>query len=415
MQRHIILVTALVCGLVTATATASEVVHLPSPPFREVPSPAAAGAVGPFMHATPAGQVFLSWVEPAGDGHRLRFATLRGDEWSEPRTVAQGADWFVNWADVPSVIATDDGRMAAHWLEKSGPDTYAYDVRVAQSFDGGATWSEPVTPHRDGTETEHGFASLHYDDEWLHVVWLDGRKNGDESTPNEMTLRAARLDRKGHISGESELDGRVCDCCPTAVTPVDGGFIVAYRDRSPDEIRDIWAVRYVGGEWEKPFAVAADNWRIEGCPVNGPALASKGDDVAIAWFTMSGEEATVNAAWSSDGGKTFGDRRRLGGGNAIGRVDVVMALNGLSDVSWIATTDGGAEIRRRGFAPAAAGGAGHSIVSTSAARSSGYPHIAVTGDTFVVTWTHAGDPSRIRTAKGPVAPRAKTETNQFDD
>jgi hypothetical protein len=245
---------------------------------------------------------------------------------------------------------------------------------------------------------------LYFDDEWLHAVWLDGRKTGDEDTPNEMTLRAARIDRKGRISGETELDGRVCDCCPTAIAPIDGGFIVAYRDRSPEEIRDISAVRYVGGKWETPYTVAADNWKIEGCPVNGPALASRGNTVIIAWFTMKDGAGIVKGALSNDGGRTFGEPHRLDGGGAIGRADAVMLGGNLPDVSWIATTDDGAEIRHGGFAPDAFPAMGeHTIVSTSAARSSGYPRIAVAGGSLLVAWTQAGDPSRIRTATGPAA------------
>src|SRR3712207_8194276 len=60
-------------------------------------------------------------------------------------------------------------------LFRSGPGKYAYDVRIAQSADGGATWSPGVVPHRDGVPAEHGFVSL-----WpaggdsLGAVWLDG-------------------------------------------------------------------------------------------------------------------------------------------------------------------------------------------------------------------------------------------------
>ena len=42
----------------------------------------------------PDGAVILSWVEPDGDGHRLRFSQWRDAAWSEPRTVAAGAGWF---------------------------------------------------------------------------------------------------------------------------------------------------------------------------------------------------------------------------------------------------------------------------------------------------------------------------------
>ena len=52
---------------------------------------------------------------------------------------------------LPSVLRLPSGAIVAHWLQKSGADTYAYDVRVAQSMDGGASWSAPRVLHDDGT------------------------------------------------------------------------------------------------------------------------------------------------------------------------------------------------------------------------------------------------------------------------
>jgi hypothetical protein len=80
--------------------------------------------------------------------------------WSEAQTVSQGENWFVNWADFPSVVDLKDGSLTAHWLVKSGSSTYAYDVSILRSKDGGKSWSKPIVPHRDNTKTEHGFVSL---------------------------------------------------------------------------------------------------------------------------------------------------------------------------------------------------------------------------------------------------------------
>lgn len=102
----------------------------------------------------------LSWIERSGKLATLRFAERAALGWSEPRTVASGEDWFVNWADVPSVVPLDSETLAAHWLQRSGPGMYAYDVRLSWSHDGGKRWTTSVTPHHDGTPTEHGFASL---------------------------------------------------------------------------------------------------------------------------------------------------------------------------------------------------------------------------------------------------------------
>ena len=93
-----------------------------------------------------------------------------------------GDNWFVNWADFPSLATLPDGTLLAHWLRKSGPGTFTYDVQLAVSRDAGATWSEPLVPHRDGTESEHGFVSMAPEaGDRMCVAWLDGRSTvGDE-------------------------------------------------------------------------------------------------------------------------------------------------------------------------------------------------------------------------------------------
>ena len=122
-------------------------------------SPAAAGSAQPQLTVSDRG-VLLSWIERAGTQAVLKFAERTANGWTAPRQVAAGSDWFVNWADVPSVLRLADGSLYGHWLQKSGPSTYAYDVRLARSTDDGKTWSPSFTPHHDGTQTEHGFASL---------------------------------------------------------------------------------------------------------------------------------------------------------------------------------------------------------------------------------------------------------------
>src|SRR5258708_7811707 len=61
----------------------------------------------------------------------------------------------------------------------------ASGIGIRQSGDGGRTWSAPLTPHRDGTATEHGFVSLAAESGDLAAVWLDGRKTAghDEGAP----------------------------------------------------------------------------------------------------------------------------------------------------------------------------------------------------------------------------------------
>jgi hypothetical protein len=100
---------------------------------RELPSPAGDGSGQPNLAVSPDGLVHLSWIKRIAENRfSLRYATKEGDGWSAPRIIAEGSNWFVNWADFPSMIALPDGSLAAHWLVKSGPGTYAYDVHISR-------------------------------------------------------------------------------------------------------------------------------------------------------------------------------------------------------------------------------------------------------------------------------------------
>ena len=377
--------------------------------FAEIDVPAAPGASLPNLAVGPGGEVVMSWVEPGADEGTtaLRFARLDGDAWTAPRTIAEGADWFVNWADFPSVLPLGDDRLAAHFLEKSSDiSPYAYDVRITQSDDGGVTWSAPVTPHRDGTPTEHGFVSLlPGPDGRLLAIWLDGRHTGGghghgDGHGGAMTLRTATLGPDGHLADEAQLDERICDCCQTSAARTAHGVVAAYRDRVGEgpEVRDIASVRYDGTAWTAPQPVYDDGWELNGCPVNGPAVAADGDRVAVAWFTAADETPRVRLAFSDDGGATFGSPIGLDDGNPIGRTDVMLLDDGSALVSWIERTDDGAAIRlRRAHADGTAGPA-QTLAPTSPERASGFPHLARHGDRLVAAWTETGEPSRIHVA-----------------
>ena len=80
-----------------------------------VTSPAAANSAQPQLAAL-GDRVVLSWIERSGDTATLRFSERTDGGWTEARTIATGANWFVNWADVPSVLPLQHESMAAHWL-----------------------------------------------------------------------------------------------------------------------------------------------------------------------------------------------------------------------------------------------------------------------------------------------------------
>jgi hypothetical protein len=373
-------------------------------PATEVATPAGDGSRFPNLAGGPAAPLVMSWLEPAADGgFALRYSTWSGGSWTGPRTVAEGRDWFINWADFPSVVPVNRRVWGAHWLQQKPGDVYAYDVRIAVSTDAGNTWSAPMSPHDDGTPTEHGFVSLFGLGESLQTVWLDGRHTSGEhehggGAAGAMTLRSAGIGTDGRLLGpDLEVDARVCDCCQTDATLTRDGPVVAYRDRSENETRDIILVRRTSVGWSDPVHVASDGWKIEACPVNGPAVDARGDTVVVAWFTAP-DVPRVRLAYSGDGGRSFAAPIEVATGRVAGRVDVVLLPDGRAVVSWLADVAGAAEIRAQPFTRDGPAGEATVIVRADVARSSGFPQMALTDGALLFTWTQSGEPPRVRAA-----------------
>ena len=316
--------------------------------YEEVFPPGKAGAKEPSLFSSDESHLLMSWLEPAVQGYNVRMSRYDGVRWSTPSTVSGGDNLFINWADYPSITRVNDEVIAVHWLRTHARGAYSYNVNIALSADEGRTWSTPFIPHDDVSAAQHGFASMiPVEGRGLAVVWLDGRASDNEPTDKSpladaMQLRASFISPEGERSDDVALDLSTCSCCQTAATTTeDGALLVAYRDRSAEEIRDISLVRYADGAWSAPYPLSEDGWEISGCPVNGPALASRGSGVVAAWFTAANDTPAVKIAMSSDSGLTFGTPMRIDGGRAAGRLDATILDDGTTLVSWLEHTDDG--------------------------------------------------------------------------
>lgn len=367
-------------------------------------SPSGVNSSEPNLHVGIDDTVYLSWVETSEDHNTsLYYSTLSQDVWSEKNKISQGDSWFVNWADFPSMSTFGQESIASHFLVQCGEDTYAYDVKVSISNDKGRSWSNPITPHTDSTLTEHGFVSMvQYKDEVL-AVWLDGRnyaliQESDTVPSNEMTLRSAVIDKNGKVSEELLIDNRVCSCCQTDAALVSTGPILVYRDRTEKEIRDISVVRLINGKWTKPQSVFNDNWKINGCPVNGPAIDVKGDVAAVAWFTEAGGVPKIKVAFSTNDGKTFEDAIIISDSNPSGRVDLIVLEDGSALISWLETALGQTSIKACRVKLDGTFETPFIVSQSSESRSSGFPKMTMKNDTVYFAWTEVGESLSVRTA-----------------
>lgn len=311
-----------------------------------IEAPAPKESIVPQVLERSNGDIVLSWLEPLSPkGYVFRMAIRSGTRWSEASTISSGPEISMFQADLPGVAETKDGRLLAYWevSDKTNGDRYATIVQVALSKDGGQTWSRPITPYRTGHPGQHGFISAFPVGGDVGLVWLDAEaqrylpaKGGQkEGWKGAIGLRYTSVDAAGHAQADSFIDPITCECCSTAAAVSARGPVVVYRGRrepqnaNPTEteiyrptVRDIQISRLEKGKWTTPRSIFNDNWVVNACPDNGPAVGAAGNYIVVAWWTAADNQPTVKVAFSSDAGDTFSPPIRVDNGAGAGQVTV---------------------------------------------------------------------------------------------
>ncbi len=375
--------------------------------FEEMEVPKSEGALFPSLFAA-GNQVWLSYLYEPDTTSFLMLTHWQKDAWQEPEVVAQTEDndWFVNWADFPSVYRNED-QLLTYMLTKSGAAAYAYDISLFYRNVDEQNWLGPIIPHRDSTQTEHGFVSLFpFQDSLTGMAWLDGRnyvemqiKAEDGLIEPEMMLRFTTIDKNGHLGADQLLDPRVCSCCQTDAAVIPGGVVLVYRDRSEAEVRDISYLRYTHGQWSEPMSLSAENWVISGCPVNGPAVDAFGESVAATWYTQANDIPEVWLSFSQDTALTFSAPLRVDNGHPLGRLDLKMIDEDTAVVCWMEEWEEQAQLMVALMTPSGKI-AEQKIAEYPSSRGGGFPRLAISGRRIIwITWTALGDTTEVHVAR----------------
>ncbi len=360
-----------------------------------IPNPSSLGSLQASWSVTKDGSPLLSWIETQkDDSYTLKYAMRHGAQWTEPRTIAAHRQFFRQPAELPEVISLSDGTLVAHWVESpnDGSDTEFSYVSVAHD---GIKWSAPVIIHKDRSQVQHGLASIVASgDGEASILWLEALKGED----GPVSLKRTVVSSEGKVLKEESLDNDVCTCCPTSVVKTAKGLLVAYRDHTPEDIRDISVMRLEGGKWTAPKNINPDKWKINACPTNAAAAAAKGDKVAIAWFTGAQGMPREQIVFSSDGGATFGKPVLLSTGRSFGYTSIALDEQGGALVSWLEAGGDDARILLRQVS--AAGVTGPVVeVAKGSRKSLGYPRILRTGNETLVAWTSENTNAKVQTAR----------------
>lgn len=390
---------ALLLAPALAASVASEGCARAPRPFVELAVADAANAN--VTLAADGARVAAAWAATGRKGTDVYLAVSEdgGRSFGAPVRVNDvDGDVRVNGEAPPRVILADR-RAEVVWVSNRGG---VAAIRAAASSDGGATFAPARTITSAQTSEARGWQTAAFGpDGTVHVAWLDGRNASHPvPPPAEGATHAAHAhdgDMRQDIyhamwNGpgapiETQVASNVCFCCKTALASRADQVYVAWRHLFTGGVRDIAIARSqdAGRTFSDPVRVSADNWRIDACPDDGPALAIAGDGALhVAWPTMvtDGGKPRIGVfeAVSTDGGATFSPRTRVDTGDgSAAHPRVTLASDGRPAVVWDEVAASVRRVRLRIGTDAPR--------TVSAGTVASYPAIATARDGLVIAWT----------------------------
>lgn len=343
----------------------------------------------PFLHQSPEGTTYLSWIEEVDTTKvAFKFASLDSDQsWNEPNLLLEGDDWFINWADYPHLQVNSQSSLG-HVLKKSASGAYTYDVNMILETNG---QTKQFVVHDDKIEAEHGFVSITTTpEEDYFVTWLDGRNTVEDEAGNRgpMSIRAAWIGQDGTKHREDLLDNSICDCCQSHAYYGSNGPTVVYRDRSDQEVRDIYLTTYKDSAWSEPINVSMDDWEIAGCPVNGPQIVGTDSWEAVAWFNGKDQINEVKLRFGTNNWQTQTDAIKINNKESLGRIDMEVLDDQNTLVCWMELASPEiAQIMVRKVGRDGSLSDPIELATNKNSRKAGFPQIIIDGQSLILAYT----------------------------
>ena len=388
------------------------------------------GAAGPIelsvmgrRNATPTiaaeGQfVAVAWGGAEASGATDVFAAVSRDggrAFAAPVRVNHiDADARVNGEQPPYVaLVRRAGRepvIVVVWTTKGANGT---TLLQARSGDGGRSFSPAVLVPGTDAPGNRGWEAIAVEPGGrVDAVWLDHRE-----LAHDPSMAASHHDHKGagkrdgvamaqksklffaSLDGEAAprpVAGGVCYCCKTALVSAGGALYAAWRHVYPGNLRDMaFTMSRDGGRtFAPPLRVSEDQWALEGCPDDGPAMTVDAQNrIHIVWPTLvSGATAGVEPntalfyAMSTDG-KQFTPRVRIPTEGTPHHPRITVGSDASLTVAWDELANGSRHVAiGRGTSDDGGRPRFHREALTSGG-SSIYPAIAVASDGVVAAWT----------------------------
>ncbi|WP_347986719.1 sialidase family protein [Methylomonas sp. AM2-LC] len=278
-------------------------------------------------------------ISPQQNYMVVDYSTNKGLTFSHPVRVNSEPQNINVWDEnTPSISVDKQGKV---YVLYSADDKQKSTVFFSQSNDG-KHFSDPIKISLQAD------LNYHYQAEMLvakqgkvHFLWHDVRDRNEYKQQGGGDLSiyytSANTHKNIDFLSEFRIAKNICSCCRTAMVldNHDQALILA-RFVFPDQIRDLGLIKPDAKiETAETWRVSFDNWKLEGCPTQGPALSiSKTGRYHMAWFTLGSRRQGLFYAWSDDQGKTFSNPLSFGNPDKLPARAEVLAIGKKVALIW---------------------------------------------------------------------------------
>ncbi|WLQ16159.1 sialidase family protein [Hahella aquimaris] len=350
------------------------------------------------------GRLWITWYSR---GHiYIQHSDDNGATFSAPQAVNPIPEAVDDQGeDRPQVALGPRNEIYLLWTRKLDKP-YTGHIRFSRSLDGGRTFSAPINVNDDKDVIAHRFPTFRVNDRGeIFVVWVDKRDLEAAKAANKEYAGAAlyygvSTDNGASFQTSRKLSDNSCECCRIAMElDAQGLPVILYRQVFDGGVRDHALITFSDlTTHSAPQRVSDDQWKLDGCPHHGPAIAASGDRQHLAWFTAGENRQGLFYAHSTKDG--FSKPVAFGGPGA--ERPMIEALGEHVVLTWKAFADD----RTRTFMQVSEDGgdswsAATEVVNTEGA--SDHPLLVNNGDKIYLSWQTAQEGYRLTPLPGSSA------------
>lgn len=287
---------------------------------------------GLFVSATFAPDGLLWRVVTSKDHVYVDHSNDRGITFSAPVAVNKQSQRIrVSSENRPGVAVDGNNRIYVIYpAEGQQPATLFYSV----SSDKGVSFSDPAPLSSKAAEAISLQATLVTDTQGkVDVFWHDDRDRIDYKQLGNSVYYTG-FDSQGRIEADRKVFDGFCECCRLAVSFDHHQPLVFGRFIYSAGVRDHGLIRLVDGAW-RAQRISDDNWQIEACPEQGPALSiAENGRYHLAWFTQGATRKGLFYARSTDHGQQFSPPLAFGNPDKLPRSPAILSHGDQVILAW---------------------------------------------------------------------------------